>query len=475
MSSSKERKLIKNSLLFFIGEMSSKVIIFLMVPFYTSVLSTEQYAISDLITTTVALATPFFTLVIFEAVMRFSLDPEVDKKTVFSIGLYINLSGTVLLALISFFIFPHIIIIRDYWLLFVLYFLVSNIFSLQSAFIKGLDNVKIIAIVGVLHTVLLVSFNFFFLIPLNLGIKGYMLAYICATAICTVVYTVTIGLHKYIILPASIDQFLLRDMLKYAVPMMPNSAMWWINNSSDRYIVTYMVSTAANGIYSVAYKIPSMFSSVISIFMSAWQISVVEDFGTEKGNVFFNKIYKLFVEVNIFLSAGLVLFSPMIGKMMYLKGFSEAWKYSAILIIGYSFHSLAGFLGTVFTSAKETKQLFVSTAIAALTNIALNILLIKMLLFGGSFIATMGAAIATAISYFVSYIIRRINVYKYIKIDVNTKLYCFEYLLILAMTVFLVSEFKFSFVVSATFFAGICYLNQSVIIEIVRFLRIRAK
>ena len=58
--SNKYRRLIKNILLLFTGNFVSKVLSFLMVPFYTSILTTSDYGVSDLITTTVLLVLPFF-------------------------------------------------------------------------------------------------------------------------------------------------------------------------------------------------------------------------------------------------------------------------------------------------------------------------------------------------------------------------------------------------------------------------------
>lgn len=70
-------KLLKNSALLVIGNFASKILVFFLVPFYTTVLSTEEYGAADLITTTVNLLYPVLTVMISTAVLRFCLD---DKK-----------------------------------------------------------------------------------------------------------------------------------------------------------------------------------------------------------------------------------------------------------------------------------------------------------------------------------------------------------------------------------------------------------
>ena len=74
------------------------------------------------------------------------------------------------------------------------------------------------------------------------------------------------------------DKQIEREMIAYSVPLILNSVSWWINNASDRYILTYFSGVAVNGIYSVAYKIPTILSTIQSIFYNAWSISAITEF-----------------------------------------------------------------------------------------------------------------------------------------------------------------------------------------------------
>ena len=70
----KYKKLLKNTTFLFISSFSSKVLIFLLVPLYTSVLSTQEYGIYDLLYSVIQLVTPIFTLNIMESIFRFSIE-----------------------------------------------------------------------------------------------------------------------------------------------------------------------------------------------------------------------------------------------------------------------------------------------------------------------------------------------------------------------------------------------------------------
>ena len=83
-------------MLFTISGFVPKIFSFILVPIYTSYLTTAEYGISDLITTTVSLLIPIFTLDIQDAVMRFALDKEYKKEDVFSTAIRIILIGTLI-------------------------------------------------------------------------------------------------------------------------------------------------------------------------------------------------------------------------------------------------------------------------------------------------------------------------------------------------------------------------------------------
>ena len=68
-------------------------------------------------------------------------------------------------------------------------------------------------------------------------------------------------------------------MRKYAIPAMFGQLGWWINNSIDKYFVVWLQGAAANGIYSISYKLPSIMSMICNVFGQAWGISAIRDFG----------------------------------------------------------------------------------------------------------------------------------------------------------------------------------------------------
>ena len=89
-------KLVKNSTVLLIANFGSKILSFLLIPFYTHVLTTEQYGTVDIITTTVSMVIPIITLSISEATLRFAIDSENDRGKILSNGLLVVLIGYII-------------------------------------------------------------------------------------------------------------------------------------------------------------------------------------------------------------------------------------------------------------------------------------------------------------------------------------------------------------------------------------------
>lgn len=394
----KYKKLFSNTIAMTIGQFSSKVLSFLLIPLYTSILSREEYGVYDIIVTTVTLMTPFLTLVISEAVLRFAIDKEYDNKHVFTIGIFLVALGTGLLLLLSP-VFSFFQSIAQYRMWIVVFFLVMNLHTVLIQFLKGINKVTQYSIMGVLSTITTLSLNIYFLVIRNDGIIGYFLATTISHMLVSVVIVFWNRLWTYLINPLLIPREVYKDMLRFSVPMVPNSISWWINDSSDKYLILIYLSSAEVGLYSIAYKIPTILTMVMSLFVSAFQISIFDEFKKKDGSKFFETVYTS-VMLALLLAASVLIFaSKYLALFLYKKSFYEAWTIGCILIFAFVFNSLSSLIGTLYTAAKKTGVLFYSTLAAAVVNIVLNVLLIPTY-------GLYGAALATLVGYVCVWLIR---------------------------------------------------------------------
>ena len=399
----KYKYLVKNTGILTISNFSSKVLVFLLVPLYTSVLTTEEYGIYDLIATTLQLLTPFLALNIYEGVMRFMMDKDANKKDVATIGLKYVLFGIVLFGLIvcvnkHFNIWPAL---ADYTFYVFAYFSFGLFYQYVNQFAKGLERVTDMGVAGILGTVATVGINIVLLLGLHMGLAGFYISYIAGQGIPGAYLALRIKLTRYI--KRDPDKQTEHEMIIYSVPLIMNSLGWWANNVSDRYVVTFLCGIAVNGVYSVAYKIPSILNTFQQIFIQAWQISAIKEYTNRDSRVFYGKALNCMNVMMCICCMGLILLTKPIARLLYAKDFYAAWQYVPFLLVSSVFNSASGILGPILTANKNSKAMGTSALYGALINIGLNIILVYIM-------GAQGAAIATAISSFFIYLFRKFAV-----------------------------------------------------------------
>lgn len=420
----KYKKLLNNTLFFAIGGFASKILVLLLLPLYTNVLSPSEYGISDLFLTTNSLITPIFTLSISSATIRFAMDKAEDKKKVFSDSLIvIHISLVLLVALICLLkTYVSTIIPEEYLPLFCLFYYVSAIQNCVGEYTKAIGKTKLYVMQGIFGTFILMVSNLFTLLVLHLGLYGYFASLIISPLVTTLIMAIKgklISCESF-----SFDKELLKRMITYSAPVVLTSLSWWLNTSADKYMILWELNTAENGLYGVAHKIPTILTTFVSFFSSAWILSEIEnndcDDNARYSSIVYDKMNTLIV-LSCLLLIGL---SEPLGYFLFAKSFYSAWKITPLLLVAALFSSLCGILQATFSARKRTIVLSYSTAIGAVFNILLNFFLIKQ-------IGISGAAISTALSFALILFIRVICIRREIAFEYSRTEAIISYLLLI--------------------------------------------
>jgi hypothetical protein len=247
---------LKNLSIFTVSNFITKLLLFFMLPLYTSVLTSEEYGTIDMITTTVNLAMPILTLCITEAIIRFTIDENTNKKQILSNAFDITIKGYIILLVISIiaWIFGFELKIL---VIFNVYYIVYTIATLLTYYLKGLERIKVIGWASVVRVIVLVLLNCLLLLHFRLSILGYYTSLIISEGIVITIYIYNLKKHK-VICNENVDPKLQKEMIGYSKNFILNSISWWINNASDKYILLLFYDLNITGIYSVAYKIPTI-------------------------------------------------------------------------------------------------------------------------------------------------------------------------------------------------------------------------
>lgn len=462
----KYKKLLKNTFLFGIGTFSSKLMVFLLMPIYTAVLSPDQFNTADLIVNTANLLLPIVAVGIFSAVDRFGLDRSFRKTEVFSIGLMTVLCGFgvfLLLSPVAIFVFGAP---SDQALLVYMYVFASMLHTVCSNFSIALQQVKLNTVSGILATSLVVIFNLVFLLGFNMGFTGYVLATILSDLISTVFLFVVGRMGRFVNFK-TVRKSTTRAMLRFAIPMIPNSIFWWITNVSDRYMVTWMMDKSEGGLYAIAYKIPNIVILVSSVFISAWQMSAVIEKDSRDRDRFFGRVFRSYQSLLFLAGSGLVLLVKPLTRLLTSDSYYKAWQYMPILILATVFTCFVSFLGSVYIMDRKSKMTLLTTVTGAVVNVLLNWLLIPKM-------GVNGAALATFISFFTVFVMRVLTTRKIVHIRWTTPLFYMNLIILSIQCVVLLTEVPYWVAVEIALFVLMLAANfQSLLKTMKKILNIR--
>ena len=441
---SRSKTLFNNTLIFTISNFASKVLGFLMLPFYTRVLTREEFGSSDLVILTVGLLIPLITISMSEGVLRFTLDEKEDNKQVFSFGLKLIGAGFILILML-YPLISMIMAIKEYIILFYLLYISQALNLYCNQFVRGINKIKLIGYVGVIQTIVTVLSNVILLAVCNFGIEGFLISIVLSNSIALLTLFFWGGLGKYISLFAPINKDLQREMLKYSIPLTPNRLSWWLNSSANKYIISGYSSIAELGLFSAASRIPSILITFQGIFIQAWQLSAIKEYDSKDSVDFFSNVYKLYNITMLMGCSLLIFFIKPISSFLFGPDFSTAWKLVPFLLVAVIFGALIGFLNSINHAVKKTKTLFMAVLSGASLGLLLNFIFVPKY-------GAMATSISTAVSFFTIWLIRLVDTQKYMRLKVSYLNDSISYLLVVSQAIIIIT-FDMP---QATLYSGFC-------------------
>ena len=455
-----ERKykiLLKDTFVFSLGKFGSRMVLFFLVPLYTNYLSQEQYGTADLVFTVSQLVMPVFSIVIFDAVVRFGLMKGVKKENVlldsFAVLLFCAIVTIIITPLFS--LYKGIAEWRYY--LSALIILTSTM-DVEMNYLKVKGKNLAYSIISIIQSAVLAISNIVLLICLSLGIKGYLLSTNISYACCVVIAFFAGNVFDDI-KNASFDKPLLKQMLLYSSPLILNNISWWVIQSSDKLMLEAMVSAAALGLYTAASKIPSLINVVITVFQQAWGISSIKEIESTNDTSFYAGVFKIY-STGVFLCC-LTLNCIVKPFIHFYVGneFFEAWKYAPLLVASAGFSAISAYYGSLYGALKKSVNNMATTLTAAITNVIVNYIFIRLC--GG-----WGAIIGTIVSYVLIAYLRMLDIRRFLRFNANIPLFVVNSMIIVTHAIIVSLDF-YPYIVSALVLFAYMVINCNTIMEII--------
>jgi len=397
-----DKILYKNALTYVIGNVSLQSIPFLLLPILTHYLTPEEYAI---ITTFNIVVGILMIILGFNSVGFISV--EFFKCTQIQINIYKN-TYTVLLVVSTLiiliianivqFIFPLQLLLPFKWIniaIIVSFFnLIIGLKLLLLQFEKKAISYVIIQLavmlINMVGTVILITI-------FNMNYEGRLLSAIIASTVMGILTCILLFDKSTLF---SYDRTKIKSLLAFGIPLIPHKASKWARGGLDKILLLILVGAHSTGIYSVGYTLSLAMWVLVSSIDKAYTPYLFEKLNNERSVDKFKVVkltYKYFIILfiiwlimNFFLNYTLVY---IIGKE-YL----ECKKYIIWLSLGFVFHGMYLAITNFIIFTKKTYILSIISVFSTVIYLLLAYLLIKIY-------GTIGAAIATPIAYFITFIL----------------------------------------------------------------------
>lgn len=402
----------KNTIIITIGKVCTQLITFFLLPIYTTLLSTEEYGIVDLLNTLVSLCIPIVTFQIEQAVFRYLIDSRENRSEIQKI-ITTSIITIVIQSVIYLIVFCMIApFIHNNYKYFLATNLIASIFSsIMLQISRGLGNNKKYAIASFITAFITVLLNMLFVVVFRWGAYGMLFATLSGNIVSVIYVFLTNKLYKYIAIK-KYSKELFKKLLRYSIPLIPNAISWWIFNSSDRLIVSTVLGISQNGILSAAYKFSGVYITIYSIFNMTWTESASLHINDNDCSEFLSKIINIVLKLFTTICFGIIVFMPFIFPAMINEKFVEAYNQIPILMLASLFNVLVGLISVIYIAKKDTKSVARTSIMSAVINLVVNLLLIK-------YIGLYAASISTLVAYMSMGIYRLYDVKKYIKIKLD--------------------------------------------------------
>lgn len=402
----REKELVKNTFIIALGTFLPKLTTLVTLPILTAYLTKAEYGTFDLLSTLVSVILPVATLKIEAAAFRFLIDCRDSKEKAASIvstilTFLVPVSFAVIILL--FFVMPLDSVLTR--VLVSLYFFFDILYLGIQQIIRGLSKNAIYSFSAILYSVINMGLIVVLVAGMNKGLDGLLASMCVAQFAAILVLIIPTRLLRYYSF-GSFSGTSLKEMLSYSWPMIPNALAMWVMNLSDRLIITAVMGVEANAVYSVANKIPNLFTTLQGTYIFAWQENASLSVGDKDSSDYYSKIFDMTFSLLVGMMTVLIAVTPIIFAVLIRGDYQEAYFQMPILFGGMLFSAIASFMGGIYVAHKKTKSVGITTMVSAAMNFIINFSTVRVIgLYAGS--------ISTLVSFMFMAFYRMHNVRKF--------------------------------------------------------------
>lgn len=388
-------KLSKQSLVYGLGGLASKLLGFVLLPVYTRFLSPAEYGVWSLLLITGSITATIAQMGLGSALfMEVSYREENRRAAEGSALLAILVAAGALAAAGSIFAEPlsQAVFGRpEYARLLRLVLYASLLGSVDVVLLARLrieGRAGLFSTIAVARFALAAALNIYFIVGRRAGIEGLALASLYTATLFSAGYIAVLVVRDGI----AFSPNAVRRMLRFGLPLVPANLAGMILVSGDRYFIEYYTSSTELGLYSLGYNIGLIINLAVQALQLAWPAHMFTLAKRPDAPRQFARLLTYYSTIFGALCLVICVFTREALIILATPQFYGAAKVVPLIAFSYVLYGAVFMTNTGLMLKEKTKYVAIFTAGAAIVNLGLNAVLVPR--FG-----MMGAAWATIAAY----------------------------------------------------------------------------
>ena len=406
-------KMIKKLLAYGVGTVLSKLIMYILLPIYTTAFSAGVYGEVNISLTTTTMLTSLAFIEIWTAFLRFGFGKEEkDFRRLYSSVLIMSLS------LIPIFILLTLFVAKWQSLLYVpqmmAYGITLLIFDIEQYLcrIKGKQTIYVIS--GIISSLIQLSLALIFVRLSRLTPDSILVFPTIGHTMAALFMIICTRQYQHFSF-RSIKKSEIKELFRFSIPLSINSMAFWGMNNFGRYIARNILGAEANGYISVANKFTAIILLLVNIYELAWQELAFENMEKPERDYIYSNEFSIYQDVMSAVTIGATIAIDIIFPYYINSDYATARLILPIYLLSSLISSFSTFQGVIFSVAKKNNLIVIATVVGLVVSSISVFLLVKVIdVFCVPVGLLLGMFSNTATRYF--YINRRIGIK--LKIDV---------------------------------------------------------
>lgn len=398
------RDLLKHSSIYMFGQVLSRMASVLLLPFYTHVLSPQDYGVTAILDLTSSILATIIASGLVAAVTRHHFDTSDAGETdrVWWTGLTMVASVCCLVCLPLWLMrdsLAHVTLGADiingarFYTLTILTLCFGVFGMVLDSYLRVLKWSGVFVAISVVRLLVNIGLNVWLIVVAGMGVEGLLLGNLLATVLQTsMVFAIFVKTRG----PWSVDPIVGRHMTKFAAPLVITAVTSMMMHEADRYFLRIWANMEVVGVYSLAHKIGFAVNTMCALpFLSIWAVAMYDIERLPNASEMYARIFRWFSAGMGILLLGASLSVHPVLPWLTPESYADSIDLVAVVLLGFYVFTFSFIFEVPAMLQKKTRVLVPAAVLGLTVNIAANALLIPIL-------GAWGAGWAGVITYAVS-------------------------------------------------------------------------